>query len=65
MENLESRRIFVGQLIELLFKENILVVNVSINETQPSGILGVLKGRADDLKHGCDTGASGDHANFT
>jgi hypothetical protein len=63
--NFESRRIFVGQLIELFLEENILVVNVSINETQPGGILGVLKGSADDLQHGCDTGASGDHANFT
>jgi hypothetical protein len=64
IENPESRGIFVGQLIELFLKENILVINVSIDETQPGGILGVLEGSTDDLEHGRDTGASGDHANF-
>ena len=56
---------FVGQLIELFLKENIVVVDISINETQPSLILGVLKGGADNLKHRCDARASCDHANFT
>ena len=63
--NLESPGIFIGQVIEFFLEEDILIVDIGINEAQLGGILGVLEGSADDLKHGCDTRPTSNHADFT
>ena len=41
------------------------MVDISVNQTQFRRIRGILERSSDNLKHRCDTGSSGDHAEFT
>jgi len=53
-----------GQFIELFLKEDILVIDVSVNEVHPGRILGGFEGGTDDLEHGCNARASSNHTNL-
>jgi hypothetical protein len=64
VENLEAVRMLRGEVVQLLFEENVLVVDIGIDKAQLRGVHRVLEDGTDDLKHGCDASTTGNHANF-
>lgn len=54
--------IAVQNRLDLVLEEDVLLVDVGVDEGDGGVVEGVLQGGFDDLDHGGDTGAAGDHA---
>jgi len=52
------------KVIQLLFKKDIFYVNIGIDEAQASIVCRVLQHSTNDLQHGHNTSATGNHSNF-
>lgn len=62
VEDLEALRVDVAELVEVGLEEDISLADVRVEEGDGGAVEGVLEGGADDLDHGRDTCAAGDHA---
>lgn len=58
----EPLRVLLRELVELLLQQDVLVVDVRVDEAQLRQVERVFERGADDLEHGGDAGAAGDHA---
>lgn len=50
------------ELVQVLPKENIVVVDIGVNEADFGRVAGIAKDSADDLEHGGDTSTASNHA---
>jgi len=61
VENLEAVSIDTLELFEVLSKKNVLLIDVSVNESDFGMIFGVLEAGMNDLHHRSDTCATRNH----
>jgi hypothetical protein len=63
VENIVYPNVIVlgGQLIQILLQQNVFLVDVGKDEINLRPVLGVLGDGTDDLKHGGNPGAAGNH----
>ena len=54
-----------GKLIQFLFQQDVLGVDVGVNQAELSLVRRVLEGCTDDLEHGCNSGTTCDHTEGT
>lgn len=57
----ETVGVVLSKEVELLLQQNILRVYICVYEAELCAILRVLQSRADNLKHGCNSSAAGNH----
>lgn len=65
VEDLELGSMDVVQFLEVVSQENILFIDVGVNEGDGGEVGRVFEYGSDDLDHGCDAGATSDHAELT
>lgn len=53
--------VLLGQLVQVVPQQNILLINVGENQVNLSLILWIIAHSSDNLEHGCDTSATGNH----
>jgi len=70
VKDLEPGFVDVEELIEVVFEEYVLFVDVGVNEGDGGAVVKIPEGSANDLDHGCDTRTAsnqvevGSHANL-